>query len=182
MHISAVDKKLTNYIIEECKPCVLVVNKWDLAGEIRAKAFQEYLEERLPALHFAPVIYASALERRNLWAIVETAESLYEQANSEMTTGVLNRVIKNAMSTRSPKPIKGREGKIFYATQTRTAPPTITLFVNDKSLFKQNYLRHIVNSIRAASPFAEIPLRLVLRTRRSESKTPQQTPGQRSKS
>ncbi len=181
-HISAVDKKLTNYIIQEYKPCVLVVNKWDLSGEIRAKAFQEYLEERLPALHFAPVIYASALERRNLWPIVETAENLYEQANSEMTTGVLNRVIKNAMSTRSPKPVKGREGKIFYATQTRTAPPTITLFVNDKLLFKQNYLRHIVNSIRAASPFTEIPLRLVLRPRRSESKTPQQTPGQRSRS
>ncbi len=181
-HISAVDKKLTNYIIQESKPCVLVVNKWDIAGEIHTSAFQEYLEERLPALYFAPVIYASALERMNLWPIVETAESLYKQANSQITTGVLNRVVKNAMRIRSPKPVKGREGKIFYATQTRTAPPTMTLFVNDKLLFKQSYLRYIVNSIRAASPFTEITLRLVLRTRRSEPKTPQRTPGQRSRS
>ncbi len=164
--ISSVDKKLAKYIADENKPCIIVVNKWDKAkGFIETGQFHKYLEEKLPGLYYQPIIYASGKERINLDAITETANSLYKQANTTITTGVLNRIIQKAVSRRSIRIVKGREGKIFYATQTDTAPPTITLFVNSKSLFRDAYLRYLQNYIRTNSPFSEIPIRLSLRER-----------------
>ncbi len=167
--ISAVDKKLARYIIEENKPCVILVNKWDKAQDvIETTQFHKYLEEKLPGMYYQPVLYTSGKEKINLDAIIETASSLYEQANATITTGVLNRIVQEAVSRRSIRIVKGKEGKIFYATQTASAPPTITLFVKNKSLFKDGYLRYLTNYIRNNSPFGEIPLRLVLREHKKD--------------
>ena len=32
-----VDQKLGGYIAEEFKPCIIVINKWDLVGEMRRR-------------------------------------------------------------------------------------------------------------------------------------------------
>ena len=166
--ITEVDKKLAGLIAEEFKPCVLVINKWDLAkGRAGTGDFGEYLDRLLPQLSFAPVAFVSAREAHNVTAAVETAWALFKQASFRVGTGQLNAALAEVTALRGPSPKRGRKSpKILYGTQITTQPPTLVLFVNSPSLIRQEYQRFLLNRLRQRLPFEEIPIRLIFRARR----------------
>jgi len=165
--ISRVDKKLASYILEHGRPCVIVANKWDLAGETPTEKFGNYIRKMLPSLHYAPIVFTSALDGMNVQAAVALATQLHEQASYRVGTGMLNRLVEEAVTRRSPRGRKGPAPKIYYATQARTNPPTIVLFVNNPKLITKRYLRYLENFFRDRLPFAEIPLVFKLKSRGS---------------
>jgi GTP-binding protein len=163
--ISRVDKKLAQFVLSEGKPCVIVVNKWDLASGVETQEFARYVRACLPGLSFAPIIFTSALKKTHVFDAVELARSLFEQGKHRVPTAKLNRIVQEALCRRSPGTRKGALPKIFYATQAETGAPTIVLFVNNASLFSPSYLRYLENFFRNNLPFSEIPIRLKLRSR-----------------
>lgn len=167
--ISDVDKKLAGFIAEEFKPCVLVVNKWDLAkGRADAEAYGEYLSKTMPHMAYAPIAFTTAVAGRNIRSTIELAQSLFNQARQRVTTGQLNRVIEEAVAAQQPMAGKhGGQPKLYYATQISVAPPTIVLFVNNTALIKEQYRRFVEKRIREALPFEEVPIRLIWRARES---------------
>ena len=166
--ISQVDKELVAIIAQEFKPVVLVVNKWDLAqGAAVGEDYAEYLAKTFPALSFAPISLTTATEGTNVRETIGLAEQLFKQANSRFTTGRLNAAIEAIGKLRGPSHKVGtRPPKILYASQIGTAPPTIVCIVNDVRSFDQNYQRFLVNRLREYAPYAEIPIRLIIRQRR----------------
>jgi GTP-binding protein len=171
--IGEVDKKLAEYIVGEFKPCVLVVNKWDLAkGRANAEDYGEYLARALPQLTYAPIAFSTATHGRNVRSTIELAQSLFRQACKRVTTGQLNRAIEETLAAQQPMAGKqGGEPRIFYATQISVCPPTIVLFVNNPALMREQYRRFVEKRLRAALPFEEIPVRLFWRIRRSQGET-----------
>ena len=166
--ITRVDKKLAGYIIEHTRPCVIVVNKWDLAGDTPVEKFGEYVRKMLPNLVYAPIVFVSALTGAKVQAPVLLAEQLHEQASYRVGTGALNRLMEEALARRSPggrSAKKAARPKIFYATQVGTNPPTVVLFVNNPKLFAKRYIRYIENFLRNRLPFSEIPIRIKLKPR-----------------
>ena len=163
--ISQVDKDLAGQIEREDKPVVLVVNKWDLARESAdAEDYAEYLEKVLPFLPFAPVCLTCAETGENLWETIETAEDLFAQSRTRVSTGELNRVIAEILALRGPSHKMGtRPPKIRYASQIACQPPTIVCFVNDPRSFDRSYRRFMVNQFRDRLPFGEVPIRLFMR-------------------
>ena len=96
--VSEPDKKLAEYIADEVKPVVLVVNKWDLAREAdqgRAvpttaempadseltEKYRVYLDEELKHLDYAPIAFITAKEGRNVESLIDLCQHLYKQAN-----------------------------------------------------------------------------------------------------
>jgi GTP-binding protein len=170
MPITEVDKKLAHLIAEECKPCVIVINKWDLAAD-RASTdeYGDYLTKVLPFLDYAPIVFTSARDGRNLQSVVDTAAMLFKQSLTRVTTGQLNSAIEEITSLRGPSAKRGRRTpKIYYGTQITVNPPTLVLFVNDPGLIKQEYERFLLQRLRDHLPFSEIPIRLIFRSRRSK--------------
>lgn len=163
--VSRVDKKLCDVVVSEYKPVVAVVNKWDVAMEKGAtpEGYQHYLDDCLSGMTFAPIACSSALTGLNVTDLLNLADELAGQSSKRISTGELNRIVEDLYTRRSPRPRRGKVGKIYYATQVEVVPPTIMLFVNDRSLFDSAYLRYVANHIRTQSPFSEIPLRLFLR-------------------
>src|SRR5205823_3262635 len=102
--ISEPDKKLAQYVAEQDKPVILVVNKWDLA-------FKQLVAERMPSFP------------------------------------------------------GGRRPKIYYATMTAVAPPTIIMFVNAPEYVDESYRRFVVNRLRELLPYDEVPIKLEVRGR-----------------
>ena len=131
--VSHVDKTLGGYIVEQFKPCVLVVNKWDLAKDRAATDdYGDYLHETLPGLDFAPIAFTTATQNRNVQAVIDVASALFKQARTRVTTSELNDIVDDAMNSNPPKPKHGAGPvKIFYATQVAVCPPTIAMFIND---------------------------------------------------
>jgi GTP-binding protein len=168
--ISDVDKKLARIIVDEYKPCVIVVNKWDLAkGRAGAEDYGEYLTKTMPHMATAPVAFTTASVGKNIRAAIETAQGLFRQARQRVTTGQLNRAIEETLAAYQPVASKhGAQPKIYYATQISTCPPTIVLFVNNPAIVREQYRRFAENRIREALPFEEVPVRFVWRAKSRE--------------
>ena len=189
--ISEPDKKLARYIAEQFKPVLLVINKWDLAmgyareqflsvekntivtNEELMKKFEEYVRVELKHLSYAPIAFITAKDSKNVQVVLDTAQHLRNQANARLTTGQLNRAVKQVLEERTPSSPTGRRPKILYATQVEVNPPTLALFVNNPDFLTESYRRFIVNRLRELLPYPEVPIKLLIRGRsRSEEGDP----------
>jgi GTPase len=183
--LSEPDRKLSQYIAEQRKPVLLVVNKWDLsiakAREIRAgtpeenisdeklmEEFEEYLHTEMPHINYAPVAFVTAKDGKNVQVALDLAQHLFKQSNERVGTGRLNAAIEQIFAERVPSTSHGQRAKILYATQVDVAPPTIVLFVNNPDLFDANYQRFVVNRFREMLPFKQVPMRLMIRGREKD--------------
>ncbi len=166
--VGQVDKHLGRLISSEVKPCVLVVNKWDLAkGRAPTDDYGDYLTKVLPELAYAPVAFTTASTGRNIDATLDLGAELVKQYRLRVGTGQLNRAFQQALAGHTPPAKRGRKApKFFYATQVSTEPPTIVIFVNSPDLITANHERFLVNRFREYLPFEEIPIRLVFKARR----------------
>ena len=164
--ISTPDKKLASFIAENYKPCILVVNKWDLAKDTAsADDYAEYLGKLFPWLGYAPIAFTTATESKNVQGVLDLAMELFKQATSQISTSKINKaieIIKEERTTGSKK--GGKLPKVYYATQLSVSPVTLLLFVNDAGLFDDNYRRFVVGRLREILPISEVPIRLFTRT------------------
>ena len=165
------DKKIAAKIIEAERGCLLLVNKWDLSEdaeqEVTQTRYLPALREALPFLHFAPVLFVSAKSGYNMKRTIEAIDYVAAQTRTEITTGVLNRVIQKAVENLPPPMTKGRRLKIYYATQSGSNPIYFRLFVNNPDLTRANWIAYLKNQLRDAFGLEGAPLflKLVPRTR-----------------
>ena len=124
----------------------------------------------MPFLDYAPIAFITASAGRNVSSVLDLSRRLFKQARERVTTGKLNAAIKEILQERAPSAPGGRRPKIFYATQTSVAPPTIVLFVNDPTYLDESYRRFIVNRFRELLPYAEVPVQLIVRARTQRAK------------
>ncbi|MBI3096772.1 MAG: ribosome biogenesis GTPase Der [Planctomycetes bacterium] len=167
VEISILEKRLGEFVADEGRPCVLVLNKWDRAEEkgLQPEAYVEYVNERLPGIAFAPLTMISAKTGFNVEEMIDVAYQVYVQSGTRIPTARLNGVLEYAKELQSPPARGGRRPKIYFATQIDVRPPTIVLMVNDPSLFGADYRRFLSNRFRENLPFPEIPIRLHFKRR-----------------
>ena len=166
LKVSQVDKKLAHFIVEQFKPCILVMNKWDLAKDFAdGDDYAEYLNKMLPGLSYAPIAFTTATDAKNIQSVLDLSAELFKQAAAKIPTGVLNKAIEKIAAQRVGGS-KGAIPKIYYATQVATGPVTLLLFVNRPQLFDDNFLRFAANKLRELLGIEEVPIRLLLRARR----------------
>lgn len=172
--ISQVDEQLGKLIVDSFKPVVIVINKWDVAKDaadekgrkVTPQRYEEYFRKELGGLRFAPISFMSAEDGLNVKGTMNLAFELNEQNNERVGTGQLNRIIKGILEKRGPSNRLGIEAKVYFASQVKTAPPTIVLVVNDPDLFTNNYERFLMNRFREVLPFDEVPIKLIMRARK----------------
>ncbi len=166
--VTQVDKKLAALVRAEYKPCVVVINKWDLAkGRASTADYGAYLSKVCPELDYAPMVFTTATENHNVDAAVDVAWSLFKQAGIRLGTGQLNAALSAILAERGPAAKRGaKRPRIYYATQVAAQPPTIVMFVNDPQALTQDYQRYLLNRMRDGLPFHEVPIKLLLRARR----------------
>lgn len=181
--ISDPDKKLAAYILDQHKPVILVMNKWDIAqkkaremsGEkfddaALMEQFREYVDAELKGLTFAPVAFITAKESRKVSSVLDLSRNLFKQANTRLTTSKLNDAVQAVLQEKAPSAPGARRPKVYYATQTDITPPTIVMFVNNEKYFDTNYQRFVMNRFRELLPFEDVPMKLLFRTK--DGRTP----------
>lgn len=165
--VSKVDKQLMGYVMENYKPCIFVVNKWDLMyGSVTTDRWVRYLRNQFPTLAYAPIAFVTGETGKNVKALLNHATMLFKQARSRVTTGQLNRILKAAVEAHQPPLYQNRRPKIFYGTQVSTTPPTIVLMCNDPKAFGNDYQRYLLGVLRDHLPFGEVPIKLYLQQRK----------------
>ena len=163
--ITEQDEKIAGIAHEAGKACIIVVNKWDSIEKDNntVNAFNERIRVALAYMPYAPIVYVSALTGQRVATLFEHIKYVHNQANTRISTGMLNDVLAEATMKVQPPSDKGRRLKIYYMTQVSVAPPTFVLFCNNAELFHYSYQRYIENCLRQTFGFAGTPIKLVIK-------------------
>ena len=164
--ISKVDKQLCDYIAQQYKPCMFVVNKWDrLAGTMPTDKWVAYLRDTFRTMWYTPIAFITGQTGKNVKAMLNHAQMLFGQSLHRESTSHLNKLIRAALEQNPPPVYQSRRPKIFYATQAAVQPPTIVLFCSDPKAISPQYQRYLLRAFRDNLKFGEVPIKLYLRKR-----------------
>ncbi len=166
------DIKIAGYVHDEGKPCVVVINKWDLVKKDN-HTMNEYKKGIRNVLQFMPYVsieFISALTGQRVEKMLNVAKKAFDNSNRRITTGLLNDCINEAITVVEPPSKNGRRLKVFYATQVSVHPPSFVLFVNNPELMHFSYERYLENYLRKTFDFTGTPIRLMKRDRKEDSK------------
>ena len=175
--VTSQDKRIAGLIQKARKPCIAVLNKWDLVKPKRGgkKAINDLVEDaraRIFFLDYAPVLVASALTNENVDRLFRLIEKVRGASRKRIGTGVLNRLLRAAFAANSAPTVANKRLKLFYAAQAsgmesrhQIQPPEFVLFVNDPHLLVDTYRRYLEARIREAEAYDGLPVLLTLRPR-----------------
>ncbi len=167
--ISKVDKQLVKYIADNFKPCVFVVNKWDLMfNKMPTEKWVNYLRDTFQTMWHTPIAFITGDSGKNVKALLNHAQMLFKQSRERVSTGELNRLMRRALEHHPPPIHKHRRPKIYYATQVGTQPPTIVLKCNNPQAFAPDYRRYLLSVLRDQLSFGEVPIKMYLHARSSD--------------
>jgi GTP-binding protein len=164
--VSHVDKQLAGYVLENYKPAIFVVNKWDLLkAQLATSEFGTYLRKTFPSLDFVPIAFITARDGKNVQQVLDLAQNLHKQASARVGTGDLNRVVQKVYAAQPPPLRQNRQGRIYFATQPAANPPLLVLFTNGPQLFDNTYQRYLLKNLRDNLPFRDVAIKMYLRAK-----------------
>ncbi len=161
------DKHIASYAVEEGKAVVLVVNKWDTIDnkDEAIKEFTKKVRAEFQFLSYAPIVFLSAKTKKRLHTLMPNIIKVYNNANRQIKTSLLNDVIRDAVLYQAPPSYKGRRLKIFFVAQSGVAPQKITFHVNNKGLVHFSYERYLENKIRESFDLEGAPIEFQFKNR-----------------
>ncbi len=166
--IGRVDKQLCGYIDENYKPCIFVVNKWDLYhGQVDTEKWVEHIRKNFGSMWHVPIAFVTATTGKNVKKLLNHAQMLFKQSLDRISTGKLNALVGAAIKHNPPPMHRGHTPKIFYASQIDVQPPTIMLVCNNPTSFTNSYRRYLLGVFRDQLTFGEVPIRMLLKKRQS---------------
>ncbi len=161
------DFHVGQYIDMYNKPCIIVVNKWDLIKK-ETNTMQEFerdVRDKFKYLDYAPIVFLSALTKSRITTLFPMLKLTDEAYKRRIQTSVLNDVIIDAYQMNLPSFFNGGKLKIYYATQVGVCPPTFAIFVNDENFVHFSYKRYLENQIRKNFSFFATPIKIEFRRR-----------------
>jgi GTP-binding protein len=153
------DQRLAERIDAAGSPIVIVLNKWDAIAEAERRArITADVADRLAFLSYAPVLKVSARTGLGTHKLLPAIGEAIDAYHRRVPTRELNKLITEAQQAQ-PSP----GGKILYATQGATDPPTFILFAT--RALPATYMRYLERRIREHFGFGPTPLKIRVRRR-----------------
>jgi GTP-binding protein len=172
----AQDVRLSSYIIDNYRSCVVVINKWDLAPDrslMGMQAYEEQLRERLQFWYYVPIVFSSAQTGFNVDSIMAWAIRVSDERRVHLATRKLFQIIEQASIVKLPPANGKRRMKFRYCTQVNLGgSPTFVFFVNFPELADGPYKRFLEGYIRQNYAYTGTPIRLMFR--KNEGRTLEQ--------
>lgn len=162
------DMRVIAEAVQARKGVVAVMNKWDLVEKDHTTlpALEKDLEEKLGTYRFIPLVFTSVLEKIRLYKLLDVATKVYDEYHKTIRTSELNKVLLPIIQENSPPAVRGKEIKINYITQLKTAAPAFGFFGNHPELIPVNYRRFLERQIRRHWGFEGVPVALVFKSKR----------------
>jgi GTPase len=170
--VSALDATIGGYAHESGRSVIIVVNKWDLVGPARRDGqrpadralYEQQVRRALKFLDYAPVLFVSATEGKNLDRVFKTLELVESERRKRIPTSQMNRFLETVDFERAGVPHR-QKVHVFYMTQASASPPTFVLFTDKDVKLHFSYERFLENQIRKAFGFTGTPIRIKNRAR-----------------
>ncbi len=151
------DQRLAERISAAGCPSIVILNKWELIPTEERDSVLATVGDKLAFLGDAPVIKTTATSGKGVHKILPALSIAADDYVKRVPTGALNRAIRD-LQIKQPAPT----GKIRYAVQGASEPPTFTLFVSGR--LPTTYLRYVERSLRERFELGSTPIRVRVRT------------------
>ncbi|MDT8069931.1 MAG: ribosome biogenesis GTPase Der [Terriglobia bacterium] len=177
--VTALDANIAGYAHESGRSVIIVINKWDLVTTARtdgkppadSRLYEQQVRDALKFLDYAPVLFVSAMNGKNIERVFETVELVARERRKRISTGEMNRFLKTVDFERASVPARNRV-RIFYMTQAAVAPPTFIIFTDKDVKLHFSYERFLQNQIRNAFKFVGSPIWIKNRPRQRRDFVP----------
>ena len=174
--VTSSDATIGGYAHESGRSVILVVNKWDLVTTARTddkppadrEIFETQVRNVLKYLHYAPIIFISAAEGKNLNRVLDTVVRVAAERRKRVSTGQMNRFLERVDFQRAGVPL-AKKMRTYYMTQAAVAPPTFVLFTNKQVKLHFSFERFLENQIREAFGFEGSPIWFKVRARNKDA-------------
>ena len=162
------DAVIAGYAQEAGAAVILVVNKWDAVEKDGYTAIQmeERIRRDLGFIQHAPMIFVSALTGQRVSKLFKLAIEVADAHSRRVSTGELNRFLRESVAAMSPPASDGRLPKLFFMTQVGVRPPSFVIKANTGNIHF-SYMRYLENRLRGEFGFAGTPVRLSLQKKQS---------------
>ena len=168
---AAQDAHIAGLAWDVCRGLIVVINKWDLmdrdAWWSRERAVAK-VREKLHFMPYVPVVFTSALNRRGITGLMQTALEVWRERLRFVPARELQYVLADAMAAHAPPVGKGKRRHnrlhISRLRQVDVNPPTFLFTVDNPQLVHFSYQRYLENKLRASFGFDQTHLRLLFRT------------------
>ena len=159
------DLQIVEYALEQGKPAIIGVNKWDLVDqkEVSANDYEQAIKARLRIYDFVPIIFMSVLKEQRVQKLLSRALEVLETAKIKVKTSELNDYLLPLIERTPPFSKTGKEIKIKYMTQVDSKLPTFAFFTNLPEEVTITYKRFLENKLRERFEFEGVPIRLVFK-------------------
>ena len=157
--VTSQDQRLAERVDAAGCPIVILMNKWEVVTQEEKDELMSQLGQRLHFLGESPVLRIGALTGRRIQRLVPALEAAIDAYETRVPTRRVNEAIQLAQSAQ-PAPHGGR---VLYATQGATHPPTFTLFTNKE--LPASYVRYLERRLREEFDLGATPIKLRLRRR-----------------
>jgi GTP-binding protein len=134
---------------------LVVASKWDIST-VGIEDLRPRLADRLKQR--PPLVAVSAKTGRGVGRLLDRIEELYDKHTSRITTGALNRFLRELREIRQPPSRNGRRLNLLYGTQTQVRPPRFRFFVNDPGLITRDYGYWVENQLRERFDLEGVPV------------------------
>ncbi len=165
------DAKLAGLLLRRGRAGIILLNKWDLVPNpgVAQDKIDQAVKKYLWHFAFAPVLPVSAKTGFGLDKLFPTIDAVFQQYQRKISTSELNRVLPLILKQTQLPNHRGQPLRIYYATQTKSRPPTFLFFVNYPEIIKEAFSRFLHSRLAQALSFSGTPLILQFRARTKKS-------------
>lgn len=170
--VTAEDKRICRLVTDAGKPCLLVANKWDLAGKTtKMRQLHDEIHQRLPFLEGMQIVTTCALSGYQVSDLILPAFDLHARGQLDIPTSLINRVIEDCLQ-RQPPPSDARGlFKVYYAVLKKRTPHTFLLFVNRTTTCNNTYLGYLRRRLRQAFDLNGLSVKVEIKERPRQKRT-----------
>lgn len=162
------DLRIVQTAVEKNIGVVIGVNKWDAVEKETTTAlrYEETLRGKLRQYDYIPLLFISAKTKQRLFKLIDCAKEVHKNRSIRIPTSSLNEQLLKDIQRYPPSTKTGRDIKLNYVTQVKTAPPVFAFFANEPQMVSDQYKGYLQNRIRHHYGFAGVPLTLVFKKKR----------------
>lgn len=159
------DQKIASFAHGEGKPSIFVVNKWDIVSKDTntMNEFVKNINLDFAFMGYQKVVFLSAKTGEKLTHLMPAVKQVFENSNRQISMGVLNDIMGDAISMNPPPSKSGKRPRISHCTQVAVRPPKFIFFCTDSENISTSYARYLENKLRGAFDFEGTPITLYFR-------------------
>ncbi|WP_027121544.1 ribosome biogenesis GTPase Der [Mycoplasma leonicaptivi] len=160
--VSHFDSRIIGYALDNNKPIIMIINKWDLVEkETNTMAdFEKKLRNKFHFVPWVPFVFISAKYNQRIHTLINTLSEVRDNLERDIKPSLLSNLILETQMIQPAQPYNGGRLNIYYVRKELAKIPTFTFFVNNKKFLHFSYQRFLENQLRSTFNFKGCPLQL----------------------